>query len=194
MRRVAAAEIPDEVARVAGENGLAAVAEGETPPPLPRERPLLGVVTGVDERANVARVAFAPGVRAELRVEDVAWARPFDTSSAPWQIQKIATALQLGDVVRLASYQPAAQGRRARPGPRLTLDQKPEVQGALLSLDVETGEVLALVGGYDFEASQFDRAVQARAPAGLRRSSPSSTPPPSAAAGRRPRSSTTARS
>ena len=161
VRRVAAAEIPDEVARVAEENGLAAVAEGETPPPFPRERPLLAVVTGVDERANVARVAFAPGVRAELRVEDIAWARPFDTSSAPWQIQKIATALKVGDVVRLASYQPAAKEGEPAPGLRLTLDQKPKVQGALLSLDIESSEVLALVGGYDFEASEFDRAVQA---------------------------------
>ncbi|MCD6282647.1 hypothetical protein J7J84_03450, partial [bacterium] len=33
-------------------------------------------------------------------------------------------------------------------------------EGALISLDVETGEVLALVGGYDYEASKYNRAVQ----------------------------------
>ncbi len=33
-------------------------------------------------------------------------------------------------------------------------------EGALVSLDVETGEVLALVGGYDYEASKYNRAVQ----------------------------------
>ncbi|HVT01741.1 MAG TPA: PBP1A family penicillin-binding protein [Thermoanaerobaculia bacterium] len=40
------------------------------------------------------------------------------------------------------------------------LDQLPQVQGAIVVLDVKTGEVRALVGGYDFTTSKFDRAVQ----------------------------------
>jgi penicillin-binding protein 1A len=40
--------------------------------------------------------------------------------------------------------------------------QEPRVEGALVSRDVESGEVLALVGGYDFARSEFDRATQAR--------------------------------
>jgi len=36
------------------------------------------------------------------------------------------------------------------------------LEGALVSMDVATGDVLALVGGYDFERSQFNRATQAR--------------------------------
>jgi penicillin-binding protein 1A len=161
LRRVGVGEIADEVVRVAEENGLEAVAEGETPPALPSDRPLVAVVTGVDERSNVARVAFAPGLRAEVGVADVAWARPFDTGSAPWQIQKIATAFKAGDVVRLVGYQPTAKEGEPPPGTRLTLDQEPKVQGALLSVDIESGDVLALVGGYDFAESEFDRAVQA---------------------------------
>jgi penicillin-binding protein 1A len=39
-------------------------------------------------------------------------------------------------------------------------------QGALVSLDVQTGEVLAMVGGTDFEKSQFNNATQARRAAG----------------------------
>jgi penicillin-binding protein 1A len=45
---------------------------------------------------------------------------------------------------------------------RVTLDQKPEVQGALFSLEVDTGDVLALVGGYDFFESEFNRVTQAK--------------------------------
>jgi len=41
------------------------------------------------------------------------------------------------------------------------LDQIPEVQGALLSVIPQTGEIKALVGGYDFDESKFDRATQA---------------------------------
>jgi penicillin-binding protein 1A len=40
------------------------------------------------------------------------------------------------------------------------IDQVPRVQGALVVLDVKTGEILALSGGYDFSRSKFNRAVQ----------------------------------
>ena len=42
------------------------------------------------------------------------------------------------------------------------LDQLPQVQGAVVVLDVKTGEVRALVGGYDFKTSKFNRAIQSR--------------------------------
>ncbi|QJT10265.1 penicillin-binding protein 1A [Oceanidesulfovibrio marinus] len=43
----------------------------------------------------------------------------------------------------------------------LELAQSPKVQGAVVSMQPRTGEVLALVGGYDFTRSQFNRATQA---------------------------------
>jgi penicillin-binding protein 1A len=42
------------------------------------------------------------------------------------------------------------------------LEQKPKIQGALFSLESKTGYVLALEGGYDFEDSEFNRAIQAK--------------------------------
>ena len=42
-----------------------------------------------------------------------------------------------------------------------TLDQTPVVQGALLAIDNATGEIKAMVGGYDYDTSKFNRAVQA---------------------------------
>ncbi|HEX3110500.1 MAG TPA: PBP1A family penicillin-binding protein, partial [Thermoanaerobaculia bacterium] len=42
------------------------------------------------------------------------------------------------------------------------IDQLPAVQGAAVVLDVKTGEIRALTGGYDFALSKFDRAVQSR--------------------------------
>jgi penicillin-binding protein 1A len=41
------------------------------------------------------------------------------------------------------------------------LAQQPDVQAALVALEVPSGDLSAMVGGYDFEASQFNRAVQA---------------------------------
>jgi penicillin-binding protein 1A len=43
----------------------------------------------------------------------------------------------------------------------LELDQVPEVEGALLAIDNRTGEIRAMVGGYNFRRSQFNRATQA---------------------------------
>ena len=43
----------------------------------------------------------------------------------------------------------------------LSLEQLPMVQGSLIAIDQRTGEVKAMVGGYDFEQSKFNRATQA---------------------------------
>ncbi len=40
------------------------------------------------------------------------------------------------------------------------LDQLPQVQGAIVVIDVKSGEIRAMVGGYDFQTSKFNRAVQ----------------------------------
>jgi penicillin-binding protein 1A len=46
------------------------------------------------------------------------------------------------------------------------LAQRPEVQGALVALDPANGHLTAMVGGYDYDTSQFNRATQARRQAG----------------------------
>jgi penicillin-binding protein 1A len=43
----------------------------------------------------------------------------------------------------------------------VTLEQIPTVEGALITIQNATGEIKAMVGGYDFEASEFNRATQA---------------------------------
>ena len=44
---------------------------------------------------------------------------------------------------------------------KATLDQEPDVQGALLAIDNASGEIKAMVGGYDWTESKYNRAVQA---------------------------------
>ena len=41
------------------------------------------------------------------------------------------------------------------------LDQEPLTEGALVAIENRTGRILAMVGGYDFERSKFNRATQA---------------------------------
>src|ERR671920_2211374 len=48
-----------------------------------------------------------------------------------------------------------------RPG-ELSLEQPPAIEGALLAIDNRTGQIRAMVGGYSFARSKFNRATQAR--------------------------------
>ncbi len=49
---------------------------------------------------------------------------------------------------------------------RVGLDQRPEVQGALVAIENATGAIKAMVGGYDFDESKFNRTRQALRQAG----------------------------
>ncbi len=65
--------------------------------------------------------------------------------------------LRRGDVVYVRLNEDAKTKQRS-----WVLDQMPQVQGAAVVLDVKTGEIRALVGGYDFAISKFNRAIQSR--------------------------------
>jgi penicillin-binding protein 1A len=109
-----------------------------------------------------------------LNLSELAWARPVKDGKPGPTPRKMADVVQPGDVVMVepaaapaASPAPAAAGRprlgQAAPAPiRLALRQIPQVQGALVSLDPTTGRVLAMVGGWSYEQSQFNRATQAQ--------------------------------
>ena len=69
-----------------------------------------------------------------------------------------AQLLKVGDLVQVSD-----QGTFTAPRARVQLEQQPAPQAALLAIDNATGEIKAMVGGYDFEASKFNRATQASA-------------------------------
>lgn len=80
------------------------------------------------------------------------WARRYITENRRGPAPKTAgEILQRGDIIRVS---PNAENQ-------WQLMQAPEVEGALVSADPATGAVLALVGGYDFRRSQFNRIIQA---------------------------------
>jgi 1A family penicillin-binding protein len=61
----------------------------------------------------------------------------------------------------------AGSFRKAKANGKISEQPAPEyLQGAVIGLDNATGDILALVGGRDFEHNQYDRALQARRPAG----------------------------
>jgi penicillin-binding protein 1A len=67
-------------------------------------------------------------------------------------------AISLGSVIEVSVVSPD----KDKKGAVFALDQEPLAQAALIALDPRTGGVKAMIGGYDFRRSQFNRAVQAK--------------------------------
>ncbi|UPY37612.1 PBP1A family penicillin-binding protein [Sediminicoccus sp. KRV36] len=109
-----------------------------------------------------------------ILLEDLAWARPVIPSQGTQPVRlgnpprRIGDVLALGDVVMLepapAAAAPATPPRAGAAAPRadrVLLRQIPDVEGAVVALDPNTGRVLAMSGGWSYERSQFNRASQA---------------------------------
>ncbi len=127
------------------------------------------VVTEVSREGAVARFGNFQG---HLPVASMRWCRTPDPKKAPEQVPPVNDArevLKVGDVVwasrvDLASLDADDRKRHTPPAEGMVpmaLEQKPLVQGALVSIEPPSGEVRALVGGYDFQESHFNRATQA---------------------------------
>jgi len=69
----------------------------------------------------------------------------------------LPSAFRTGDVVAITVDDTATTG-----GTHYVLDQDPQVEGAMVVIDPYTGQVKAVVGGYSYERSQFNRATQGR--------------------------------
>ena len=88
----------------------------------------------------------------ELQFSEVKWAK----KKGGKKPKKVADVLVVGDVVYVAPKD------TEKLDGAWTLMQIPEVSGGLVAMDPHTGRVLAIAGGFSFEMSQFDRAVQAK--------------------------------
>ena len=86
------------------------------------------------------------------------WQNAMSGKEYPIPFKSIDEALKPGDVipVKLMDYDPQDQLFR------LNLYQEPQVNGAVLGMQPETGQVLAMIGGYEYEDSEFNRAIQAK--------------------------------
>jgi penicillin-binding protein 1A len=92
------------------------------------------------------------------------WTTTVDTAPVRWSSTVRSRSFRVGDVVEVRSRELAHSGEKkdTEGDPRFWIAQTPEVEAALVAIDTDDGGVAALVGGYDFLASQFNRALQAR--------------------------------
>ena len=117
----------------------------------------LGVVTGIHEGRGelTVRVGDRNGT---LNRKNMAWAGKVSFIDAYGKPAGKAKAITLGSVIDVSVLSPDLQ----KLGAVFALEQVPEAQAALVAVDPRNGGVKAMVGGYDFRKSQFNRAVQAR--------------------------------
>ncbi|MBS0561993.1 MAG: transglycosylase domain-containing protein, partial [Proteobacteria bacterium] len=166
----------------AGKDWAAPLAQVAKPPGMLSAWRLAVVLSATDAEARLGWLNRPAGAAPNtppaeatgtLTLSDIAWARPVKDGKPGPAPRRVTDVLQAGDVVMVeppeaaaAAAAPApvpdkagkAASAKPPPAPRLALRQVPQVQSALVSLDPATGRVLAMVGGWSFEGSQFNRA------------------------------------
>jgi penicillin-binding protein 1A len=110
--------------------------------PIEKDSYVHALVMAVDDKAATLKVG---PYRALLTAPDFAWTQ----RTSPRELLKVGDLA----VVRIREL----SGSLAR----VQLEQKPQAQGAVVVIENATGEIKALVGGYSFEESKFNRATQA---------------------------------
>ena len=139
-----------------GEGWQERLAEIETPRDLD-DGWMIAVV--LETSAQSARIGLLNGNEGEIPMSALEWAREtLPDGELGDLVQRPSDVLSAGDVslvMSIADQEDYSEGQYG-------LRQVPEINGGILAMDPHTGRVLAMVGGYSFQHSQFNRATQAR--------------------------------
>ena len=118
---------------------------------MPRPYPLIPALV-VQANANQATLLLANGESASLQLNDVRWARAYiDEDRQGRTPTSVAEVIPKGSLIHV---KPKNNG--------FELAQIPEVNGAIVSIQPQTGAIQSLVGGYDYSLSQYNRVTQAK--------------------------------
>jgi penicillin-binding protein 1A len=134
-------------------------------------RPAL--VLGVE--AEGASIGFEDGSQGTIPLAQLKWAREYISANEMGEeVTSAKDVLNVGEIVYAVpvglavAEAPSAKDEDAAdetPTPAApnayALRQPPGVNGGLIAIDPHTGRVLAMVGGFSFQLSEFNRAVQA---------------------------------
>jgi len=110
--------------------------------------------------SNTEALIKTRGIMGKLSIEDAKWAsNVIGLKKGTGKVLKdfkLTQILKPGDIVKVSIK--SIRGSDVR----LLLEQEPGVEGALVALEPDTGFIRAIVGGYDFVKSEFNRAVYAK--------------------------------
>lgn len=111
-----------------------------------------------DETATLGIEGIEDGVDTTLPAKDVTWARKRNPDGSLGREARVPGDLvAVGDVVMVRAITNDEDGSFVR----WSLRQVPEVQGGFMAMDVNTGRVIAMQGGFSYQDSVFNRATQA---------------------------------
>lgn len=122
------------------------------------------LVTEVIKSKGAVKVDLG-NLKATIPLRELNWAKKkLDAQDAVTWI-KPEDAIQVGDVIEIALKEPekAAEGKEKTPEPTepvYALDQTPQIEGAVILIDPNSGKVPAIIGGYSYQKSVFNRATQ----------------------------------
>ncbi len=101
------------------------------------------------------------GQRLRIEWEGLEWARPYiDENRRGNKPQQAKDILKVGDVIRLLQVE--VERKKGKKELIWRLAQIPQVEGALVSVLPDDGAIVALVGGFDYYHSKFNRVIQAK--------------------------------
>ena len=89
-----------------------------------------------------------------INSEQLLTSKWINNGATKYNLENLKSIFKVNDVIVLKSENNNQKN--------YTLDQIPEVNGAIVAIDPRNGRVLALSGGYDFDNSEFNRATQAK--------------------------------
>ena len=122
----------------------------------------VAAVTALDNGG--AEIGLKGGAVGRIPLDEQRWARRTiaDQRLGP-AVSRAGQVLSVGDIVLVEPLGATPAARGARPGaPLYGLRQVPDASGGFIAMDPKSGRIFAIVGGWDFQESQFDRAVQAK--------------------------------
>ena len=110
-------------------------------------------------RADIVTIDGTEGI---IPLAKISWARKnLKNQSVGGEPKSVAEVLKIGDVVLVEPLSSKEIMNKGFPTNSYDLRQVPDVEGGLIALDPHTGKILAMVGGYSFKKSQFNRSTQA---------------------------------
>ena len=113
--------------------------------------------------STTAVIETADAEKGVIPMSLLSWARKNLKNQGVGNAPKSVTdILQKGDVILVEKVSDKQIASKKLPRDAYYLRQVPNVEGGLIALDPHTGKILAMVGGYSFKKSQFNRSTQAK--------------------------------
>ncbi len=111
-----------------------------------------GLTVGLQPKREASGALVKDRTEATVAKDDMSWAMRYKKDGKTLKAKSPADVLKPGDVVYV---------QKKDDGDGYLLRQVPEIEGGMVAMDPHTGRVLAMVGGFSYAKSEFNRATQA---------------------------------